>query len=264
MKKLLTITVSCLLFLTSQTVCAETSYSPNKISQSMAKILYEIEQASGRDHQVSQRIKELDEQGQQILYNAVHNKEKFVNSADKALQRIDAVKKSSVIYIYPPAGTQKKVEPLPVIPPLKTPFSPSYPSESSAAYNIAKALGLTGSNQERCDDSKLEVYEDILYIAEEAGDIGDAVCTVAGCDITGVGCALACGLVEGFKLTVRLAKVPSDACEKHGAGVNEAEIQAGHKNSISILENQKIIVDNQKTIIKLLLTPQGRRPGWNR
>jgi hypothetical protein len=292
MKKITIFIGVLMLCITAQFVYAET-YKPDEIQQAMSSLLYEIEKAAGHDHKASNAIKALDEEGKQILYDSVKNKEKFMDSTFQAYERIDAAKKptETVETLQEPDTSSSLM--LMLTPSPTTPaYPPNYPPTYSVAYNIAKTLGLTSSNEERCDGVGLEIYEDALYAAEKLADIGDAACSVAGCDISGVGCAFVCGFVEGYKLVVLTARIPSDACNKHSEGVNSAEIEAGYENTAGtltdlatslgnqdkILENQKELranqirllrgqgrmMRNQAEIISLLKTPQGRRPGWNK
>ena len=272
MKRVLTIIGFCMLFITVQPIYAA-AYGPEEIQQAMSSLLFEIEEAAGIEHKASEALMELNEEGKEALYGSVANKEKFVNSVYKALERIESANEAPV------------EEGLLLAPSFTTPpYTPNYPPTYSAAYNIAKTLGLTSSNQDRCDGVGLEIFEDVLYAAEKVADVGDAACSVAGCDPSGIGCAIVCGFVEGYKLAVITARIPIDACNKHTEGVNAAEIEAGYENSVGILndlatalgnqdeilgnqdeilENQKDVLENQDEIIRLLKTPQGQRPGWN-
>jgi len=278
MKGVSTIFGVCLLCMTLLPIHAE-AYEPEEVQRAMSSLLFEIEEAAGIEHKASKAIRDLNEEGKEALYDSVGNKEKFVNSAYRALERIESAKEA-------PVEDALQVPDVMLAPsPTTPPYTPNYPPTYSAAYNIALALGLTSSNQDRCDGVRLEIFEDVLYAAERVADVGDAACSVAGCDPTGIGCAIVCGLVEGYKLVVITAKIPIDACDKHTEGVNAAEIEAGYENSVGILndlatalgnqdeilgnqdeilENQGDVLENQDEIIKLLKTPQGKRPGWNK
>jgi hypothetical protein len=273
MKKVSTIIGVCLLCITVQPICVE-AYGPEEVQQAMSSLLFEIEEAAGIEHKASKAIRELNEEGKEALYDSIDNKEKFVNSAYKALERIESAKEAPVneALQVPDRSTELLLSPSST-----TPYTPNYPPTYSVAYNIAMVLGLTSSNEDRCDGVGLEIYEDILYAAEKLSDIGDAACSVAGCDPTGVGCAIVCGVVETYKLAVLTARIPIDSCNKHNEGVDAAEIEAGYENSVltlndlatalenqeAILENQKSSLVNQEEIIRLLNTPQGQRPDWN-
>lgn len=298
---------TCLLCMAVLPINAQ-SYTPEEVQQGMSGILYEIEQAAGIGHEASEGISRLDEQSKKALYDAVDDKAKFINAVNSAMQRIEAAKTA------PLEAPESSTVPAPEAS-AATPFTPNYPPTYSAAYNIVKTLGLTSSNEERCDGVGLEIYEDTFYAAEKVADVGDAACTLAGCDPTGIGCAIVCGVVETYKLAVLVAKIPLDSCDKHSAGVDSAEVEAGYENSTgtlddlsaslsnqntilnnqnvillnqqnftTILDNQAIIINNQNTIllnqqgslanqeailenqdeiIRLLNTPQGKRPVWN-
>lgn len=277
MKSVSTIIAALFLCMTAQPVNAE-DYGPNEVQHAMFNILFQIEVAAGIEHKASKAINELPEEGKQALYDSVDNKEKFVKSVNKSLERIKSAKETldkQVLQV-----PDRSIEPLSA----STPYDPNYPPESSVAYNIAKGLSLTTSHKDRCDGTGLEIYENAFYAAEKLADAGDAVCTGAGCDPTGLICLGACLVVEGYKLAVLTARVPLDACDKHGSGVDAAEIEAGYENSVralnsfstvlanqdnilknqvDILANQGRSIGNQEEIIRLLKTPQGRRPDWN-
>ena len=273
MKKVSTIIGVCLLCITVQPICVE-AYGPEEVQQAMSSLLFEIEEAAGIEHKASKAIRELNEEGKEALYDSIDNKEKFVNSAYKALERIESAKEAPVneALQVPDRSTELLLSPSST-----TPYTPNYPPTYSVAYNIAMVLGLTSSNEDRCDGVGLEIYEDILYAAEKLSDVTDAICNGAGCDPTGVGCAIVCGVVETYKLAVLTARIPIDSCNKHNEGVDAAEIEAGYENSVltlndlatalenqeAILENQKSSLVNQEEIIRLLNTPQGQRPDWN-
>ena len=275
MKRVSTIIIVCVLFMTAQPIYAET-YTPEEVQQAVATLLYEIEEAAGLEHEASDAIYNLTEERKKTLYGSVKNKKEYMDSAYKALDRIQSAKAASKqeANILQDATEDTLLALTPPTPP----YTPNYPPTYSAAYNIVKTLGLTSSNEDRCDGVGLEIYENIFYAAEDLAAVGDAACSFIGCDPTGVACAIACGVVEGYKLAVLAARIPSDSCNKHNEGVNAAEIEAGYENSVAALndlstslENQKYIManqekslQNQKKIIRLLKTPQGKRPGWNK
>jgi hypothetical protein len=249
-----------------------------KFQQVMFRVLYEIEEAAGMPHRASKTIKELPKEGRDVLYKSLHDKEGFFQSADSALERIQAVK--AKLAADKPAVPDAPKETL-TADLTAALYTPNYPPAYSAAYNIVKVLGLTSSNTKACDGVGLEIYEDIHYTAEKVADVTDAICTVAGCDPTGIGCAIVCAFLQAYKEATLLARIPLAACKKHGEGVAAAEIEAAHENTRSIFTNLgthdgnlathdaqiKALLTNHQAmleeVIRLLKTPQGQRDGWN-
>jgi hypothetical protein len=255
-----------------------------QLQQVFADLLFEIEEAAGLDHKCSQAISEQDKEGRILFYNAVADKEKFFQSAKAALERIDLVK-ATLVNGEPGVPDALKET---ITRTLNTqPYPPNY--TDTLAYYIAYGLGLTGSNEDRCDGLGLEIYEDILYGAEKLSEVADAICTGVGCDPTGIGCIIGCAVTEVYRLAVLIARIPLDACNKHSGSVDAAEIEAGYENGKSTLINLgthdgnltthdteikaelssiQTQLDQQQAlleeIIELLKTPQGRRQGWNR
>ena len=283
MKNLSTLIGACLLCMTAQPLYAEPS--PEEVQQTMSSILLKIENAAGIDHKASNGIKELDEESKKTLYDSVDNKDKFVNSAHKALKRIESARAADLIIQDAPLESPIMQDASDVAFStalglnLTTPYPPNY--TQSGAFLIASNLGLTPSIDQRCEGPGLEIYEILHYEAEKLADIGDAACSFAGCDPSGIGCAIVCGGTEVYKLAVITARIPLDACDKHSASVDAAEIEAGYENSVGILNNinstAKVVIENQdkilknqegflknqEEIIRLLNSPQGQRPSWN-
>jgi hypothetical protein len=238
-----------------------------KVQQAMSSLLYQIEEAAGLEHNASRAIGELDKENRQYLYDSVGNQEKFVDSVNEALNRIESAKGA-------PGSATLEVQGRSAGAMLSTisttPYPPNYPPTWSAAYNIAATLGLTSSNEDRCDGLGLEIYQNAFYAAEKTADVGDGACSFFSCDPFGPLCAGVCGFVEAYKLAVLVARIPIDSCNQHNEGVDAAEIEAGYENGVliindlaNVLENQKDFLENQEEIIKLLKTPPGKRPGWN-
>ena len=161
------------------------------------------------------------------------------------------------------------------------------------------ALGLISSTDERCGGDGLENFESFLAGAKGTLAVAEAACSVAGCDPTGIGCAVVCGAVEITKLAVLAADIPLLACAAHGGNVDSAEIEAGFENTKStltdlaahdanidadlaahdvavrseladhdsdvkalleeLLDGQAVLRAGQLEIIRLLHTPQGLR-----
>jgi len=316
---------SLLMALCSAPVIAEqeSTYSAAKVRDAMVSALASIEDAAGLEPAASQAMSGLDDEVVETLFSSMANKEEFITSAQQTVDRIQSARAGLA---EGQAGIPKRplrsLESLAGTPP----FPPNYPS--GVSYEVILLLGLVDSPDDRCGGPGFEAYEAVLAGAEAALAIGDAACSVAGCDPTGIVCVSVCGAVEAVKLAVLTARIPIDACASHGRGVDSAEIEAGYENGLSTLSDLAAhdaningdlaahdanidgdlaahdanidgdlaahdanidgdlaahdaritdqlsthdsdikalladIVANQEEIIKLLKTPQGRRPGW--
>ena len=273
------------------------AHDPAEIQMLMSALLYEIEEAVGLEHKASVAIDELDEEGRQILFDSVADKEKFSQDVHAAMQRIQSAKAMSP----EPSSGISEVSTLKLAGSM--PYTPDYPPTDNVSYEVARTFGLTSSPDQRCSGSGLETYRTVALTAKETIDRADAACELAGCDPIVVFCLSICGAVESVKLAIYVANIPLDACEAHDANVNAAEIEAGFENTVSILKDlgahatdldnhdQNLmnhdtrlvnhddhltthdtdvkamltgVLGNQKEIIKLLKTPPGRRPGWKK
>ncbi|KAA9133525.1 hypothetical protein F3N42_04030 [Marinihelvus fidelis] len=112
------------------------------------------------------------------------------------------------------------------------PFDPDYPP-NSGPYNttiLSAVTPLGGAQTDRCDAGEWGDYFGVWKQARDAYDVADTACTIGGCDPTGVGCAIACGVVEAIRLGVTIAKIPLEACDVHQAAIDGAEIEATFEN----------------------------------
>jgi hypothetical protein len=167
------------------------------------------------------------------------------------------------------------------------PFEPNYPSTSTTLdYDIILGLGWVAGPTERPHGDAYDYYVLAMTTAKEELDILSLACTVAGCDPTGIVCAGVCGGVNATMAAYMLASVPLRAANRWSAAIDQAELQAAYRNAVLVLadlsahdahlgrnhsEIKQLLSDmfttltaNQQQIIKLLLTPDGRRPGWGK
>lgn len=191
---------------------------PAEIQEAMVNALYSIEEVAGLEPEASQAMAELDYKVVELLFSSLQYKSEFVASAEQVVDRI-----------------QRAQDAMPDMPDFSASkaFSPNYPT--GASYSVALLFGLVDSPDDRCGGEAFEVYEAVLAGAEAAMAIGEAACSVGGCDPTGIGCAIVCGAVEVVKLAVLTARIPLDACAAHSVGVDSAEIEADFENGLSIL-----------------------------
>ena len=277
------------------------TYSAAEVHRAMFDAISAIEEAAGLEPRASWALAEMSDETMELVFASIANKEQFVSSARQVVGRIEAAR-VALVGNNPP-GQIDGTDSWPTLA-ATAPFSPDYPGSLDAAYGVALALGLVSFPSDRCGGEGLDIYADVLVGAEGAMAIGDAACSVAGCDPSGAICLAGCLAVEGVKLAVLAAKVPLIACEAHERNVDSAEIEAGYENTVSILYDlaahdanidgdlaahdanidgdlaahdarilarldalEAMLTDvlaNQAEIIKLLKTPQGRREGWNK
>ena len=125
-----------------------------------------------------------------------------------------------------------------------SPFAPAYPG--SVQYNsgvigvINNIPLLTATNQDRC--SGLEDYLVVFYFVQKVLREADSLCVVAGCDPTGVVCAIVCGALELASIALEVAAIPVELCDIHAGNVNSAEIEAAYENSLLIFQGLKCVV----------------------
>lgn len=257
----------------------KSTYSADEVRQAMVNALAGIEQAAGLLPEASLAISELDDEVVEILFSSMPNQDEFMAASREIVSRVENARAS--IAAGQPGILKRQLRSVRGLTGT-SPFPPNYPGGIS--YETILLLGLVDSPDDRCGGPGYEAYEAALAGAEAAMAIGDAACEVAGCDPIVVFCLSTCGAVETVGLGVLTARVPIDACAAHGGGVDSAEIEAGYENGVSILGDLAAhdvritdqlsahdadikalltnILANQVEIIKLLKTPQGRRPGW--
>lgn len=271
--------------------------NPQQFRQLLIDFMQGIEEAAGLNNNASQAISASSDETIQILYDSWKNKEQFIDSVQKILNRIQMVKNMT--------GSGHPVTPKT----FSTPYSPGYPMGYPYAY--LTLLGIIDSPDDRCSAYWLELYRSAIAGAEVSLYFFERLSAIAQCDPTGIICVSFAIPVETAKLIVQTAKVPLALCDAQDKGVDSAEIEAGYENTVTILsdlvvqasttgniasalaahdahidgdlaalslkiENQlaahdtaiKILLQNilanQAEIIKLLKTPQGRRPGWEK
>lgn len=274
---------------------AEGPSSPAEFKQAMVTVLEGIEAATGREPRASRAVAALGDDIFADLYGSL-DRERFIVSARAVTARMDAARAAwlrgefqqtagAALANRSAAGSAA--------------YPPNYP-ERTPYYQALVLLGLIDSPDDRCDADWLDVYGAVLIGAQETLAYAERICSAAACDPTGVVCAIVCIPVEATKLAVMAAREPVDWCAAHEKGVDAAEIEAGYENGVSILTDltaQETALDalaaaltahdtnidadlathdaeikaliarilaNQTEIIKLLKTPEGKRPGWNR
>ncbi len=266
--------------------------------QLMYDLMVSLEKAAGVAPYASVKILESSEEEFATMFSYIGDQESFYSSALKVMDDLKAGGANATQQ----GLTAGKFTTLATQPLGDDPFPPDYPPASGFYYSTIvqelifyNLLPSTDANKTRCNSTGVADYYTVWVALYEAKAITDAICSFFGCDPTGGFCALACGPFEFYGGAVELAQRPLDLCGFHDANIDSAELQAGYENSVgiinsvnthhttikasldalhiktdnlsgmvqTILDNQAIIISNQQTIITLLKTPQGRRPGWN-
>ena len=119
---------------------------------------------------------------------------------------------------------------------LTTLFPPDYPPGSGAykdtIIDAAEGFGIGGaSSTNRCDASDWGDYVGVWWPLNKGIDTLDGACVVTGCDITGISCFIACGILETAKIALKIAAVPLEACDIHQGAIDGAEIEATYENT---------------------------------
>ena len=223
---------SLILILFSAPVTAEGAdpYTAAELRQAMVIIMESIENAAGLEPHASKLISELSDEEVETIYGPIENKEQIIEAAQQIIDRIELAEE---------AGLSEGLAPTTLSLAVTTAFPPNYPSGVDYAFLLL--LGLIDSPDDRCDGQGYENYKAVLVGAEKALLIGDAACTVAGCDPTGIACASVCISVEATKLGFLTARLPIDACDAQGGDVDSAEIEAAYENGVSSLANDASI-----------------------
>ncbi len=243
------------------------------------QVLYElmasVEFASGEEPDASLAILESGDQEMEALLRLIKDKKGFFAAANRVLGHMESsgtrVADQSHFLPEDVPGMERYALSL-------DPFPPDYPPASGLYYNkiVAelKLYNLVSSEKDRCNSTAISDWWSIWWELNSASVIADWLCTVAGCDPSGIGCLIVCAITETGAKAVFLAARPVDLCSFHDANIDSAELQAGYENTVRIMNNlnehdEKIenefdaMDEKLEEIIELLRTPQGNRPGWN-
>jgi hypothetical protein len=272
-------------------------HSPEQFRNTMVELLEGIEEASGLNDDASRAFIEATPEDIETIYGFWGYKNLFFEAVPNVVEQIELAKERSLTrkLFDPKTETASKLmQPSAA----SSPVYPDYPT--GAAYTLLEALGLVSVPGQRCGGQALENYKAAMFGAETAIFLGEAACSAAGCDPSGAICISICGPVELVKIGVEAAVLPLKLCKDLDGDIDSAEISADYENGVSILSdlathdgnlslhdtrmesqlsihdgeikdkldiimgNQDTIIANQTEIIKLLKTPEGKRPGWNK
>jgi hypothetical protein len=135
---------------------------------------------------------------------------------------------------------------------LTTLFPPDYPPGSGAykdtIIDAAEGFGIAGaSSTNRCDASDWGDYVGVWWPLNKGIDTLDGACVVTGCDITGISCFIACGILETAKIALKIAAVPLEACDIHQGAIDGAEIEATYENTKGLVGDVSHLHDDLTT-----------------
>jgi hypothetical protein len=258
----------------------------NDFRQVLYELLASVEFASGEEPDASLAILESSDQEMEVLFRLIKDKKGFFAAGNRVLRHMESAgtRVAGQSRFLPENLPGREAYAL-----SSDPFPPDYPPDSGLYYSkiVAelKLYNLVTSEKDRCNSTAIADWWSIWWELNSASVIADWLCTVAGCDPTGIGCAIICAITETGAKAVFLAARPVDLCSFHDANIDSAELQAGYENTVRIMNNlsehdEKIkdaldAIDEKldngfdatdaklDEIIELLNTPQGNRPDWN-
>lgn len=195
------------------------------------------------DEDLAVKIAELSEEQMEDWLALIKEPEAFLQSMERVVQRKQEqmamleMEKGSKTMASPGSDAQVPMSPAP---PLTTPFSPDYPPGSGpykdTIIDAISGFGIGGaSSTNRCDAADWGDYVGVWWPLNTAFDALDGACVVAGCDPTGIACAIACGILETAKVALKVAAVPLEACDVHQGAIDGAEIEATYENTLGLV-----------------------------
>ena len=213
--------------------------SPSEFRERMIEWAIVSQDAYSPDEDLAVKIAELSEEQMEDWLALIKNPEAFLQSMERVVrkkqdqQAAQQADKASQTMALP--GTDEHA-PLSPVPPLTTLFSPDYPPGSGAyktsILDAISGFGIGGaSSTNRCDAADWGDYVGVWWPLNKAFDELDGACVVAGCDPTGIACAIACGILETAKIALKVAAVPLEACDVHQGAIDGAEIEATYENT---------------------------------
>jgi hypothetical protein len=187
------------------------------------------ERAFGRGMQLSERIAALSNEQLTIWLSTIEEPDAFLRSTERVTNRLREPRKGE-------SGPRRFETQTPTT--LTTPFPPDYPP-ASGPYNdvilgAITGFGIAASNTNGCDAGDWADYVAVWWPLNKTFDTLDGACVVAGCDPTGIACAIACGVLETAKVALKVAAVRLGPV-RAGARLEGAEIEATYENTLGLV-----------------------------
>lgn len=221
-----------LLVLAGGATAQERKIDPIEFRERLISWALASEQASGSTLQLAEKIAALSNEQVEMWLNTIDDPEAFLSSTERVSERLRE----------PATATQPAAAPISPLSPttLTTPFPPDYPPGSgpykTQILDAIAGFGISGaSSSNRCDTSDWADYVAVWWPLNKGIDIFDGACVVAGCDPTGIACAVACGILETAKIALKVAAVPLEACGVHDGAIDGAEIEATYENTLGLV-----------------------------
>jgi hypothetical protein len=194
------------------------------------------ERSFGSGTQLAEKIAALTEEQVEIWLSHIDDPAAFLDSTSRVTRRLQELGRRTAA-----PATAGGVQPLSPTT-LTTPFPPDYPPGTGAYKDVIidtiASYGISGaSSTNRCDAADWGGYVAVWWPLNKGIDELDGACVVAGCDPTGVACAIACGVLETAKIALKVAAVPLEACDVHQGAIDGAEIEATHENVLGIVDD---------------------------
>lgn len=201
------------------------------------------EQTFGPGLRLAEKLAALSDEQVVMWLSTFEDPDAFLRSTERVVRRLQEPG--------PTPGAEEAptpIEPLSATN-LTTPFPPDYPPGSGPYKNVIidgiADFGISGaSNTNRCDASDWGDYVAVWWPLNKVFDELDGACVVAGCDPTGVACAIACGILETAKIALKVAAVPLEACDVHQGAIDGAEIEATYENTLGLVGDVSHVHDD--------------------
>ena len=208
--------------------------------------------ASQPTGELANKINALSDEQINAWISVIEDPEEFLRSLDQVTVR---QQNPQLLQTRPPVMDNNLSQPpimksLPA--PSTTPFPPDYPPATGAykdtVIDAISGFGIGGAdNTNRCSASDWADYVGVWWPLNKGIDTLDGACVVAGCDPTGIGCAITCGILETAKVALKIAAVPLEACDVHQGAIDGAEIEAAFENTKGLGEDHTHIHDDLAT-----------------
>ncbi len=194
------------------------------------------ERALGPGMQLSEKIAALSDEQLALWLSSIADPNAFLDSTERVVRRLREARPRRGEHAAKGTGAPPTTLGATT---LTTPYPPDYPP-ASGPYNdvilgAITGFGIAASATDGCDASDWGSYVAVWWPLNKAIDTLEGACVVAGCDPTGIACAVACGVLETAKIALKVAAVPLEACDVHGGAVDGAEIEATYENTLGLV-----------------------------
>ena len=213
----------------------DTFYGYEEFRDRMVDLLFDIETVTGQENGASNAFAEASPEVMEEIYKNWVGKKHFFSTSQQINSQIESSKDR---FAEEQLLAAQKLPEIPQQSATTVPAIPDYPySGNSASFVILKTLGFIGYMGQRCGGDLFMYYEGAIIGANITTIITDAACSVAGCDPTGIGCAVVCIADKVLALAVQTMAAPIEHCKNLDGNIDSAEISADYLNGVSILND---------------------------